>query len=122
MFGETSASLKPGRRVEAEIRFVGQNEARCSLPEIGGLDAILSSGDISSTGIVNPSDYLKVGQTVPARCAALSNCTRNDALSQQNFVWKRHITCLLFMSSLSCCVGEGTLCTFQNCSDGSDRR
>jgi hypothetical protein len=67
MVGESSANLKPGRRVEAVVRFVGQNEARCVLPELGNLEAILNSGDISTHGPVTPSDHLKVGQSLNAR-------------------------------------------------------
>lgn len=66
-YGETAETLKPGRRVEAVIRFVGQSEARCTLPEIGGLDAVLLASDISTSGPVVPSDYLHAGQSVAAR-------------------------------------------------------
>lgn len=59
--------LKPGRRVEALVKFVGNNEARCVLPELDNLEATLSSSDISSQGPVIPSDHLKVGQSVSAR-------------------------------------------------------
>lgn len=67
MVGESQQNLKKGRRVEAVIRYVGQNEVKCSLPEIGGLDAVLSAGDISSKGVVTPSDYLKAGGSITAR-------------------------------------------------------
>jgi len=67
MVGESSANLKPGRRVEALVRFVGQSEARCVLPELGNLEATLNSMDISSHGQVTPSDHLRVGQSVNAR-------------------------------------------------------
>ena len=70
MVGESSAMLKPGRRVEALVKFVGNSEARCVLPELDNLEAILGSTDISSRvqGPVVPSDHLKVGQVVNARC------------------------------------------------------
>ena len=67
MVGETPATLKPGKRVEAVVRFVGMNEARCIIPELGNLNADLSALDISTSGPVDPSDFLKVGQTVAAR-------------------------------------------------------
>lgn len=67
MVGDTQQTLKKGRRVEAVVRWVGQNEAKCSLPELGGLDATVSAMDISSQGTVMPSDYLKVGQSINAR-------------------------------------------------------
>lgn len=67
MVGETPATLKQGRRVEAVVRYVGNNEARCMIPEMGGLNATISAADISSQGQVTPSDFLKVGQTVAAR-------------------------------------------------------
>lgn len=67
MVGDTKQSLKKGRRVEAVVRYVGQNEAKCFLPELGGLDATLSASDISSNQVVSPADYVKVGQSLNAR-------------------------------------------------------
>lgn len=77
MYGETAETLKPGRRVEAVIRFVGQTEARCILPEVGGLDAVLSANDISTSGPVTPSDYLQAGQSVAARSAGRTHTAKN---------------------------------------------
>ena len=70
MVGETEETLKAGRRVELLVVYVGQSEARCVLPEIGGLEALLQAKDISSSqpGAV-PGDYLKAGQSVTARSA-----------------------------------------------------
>lgn len=67
MVEDTPQNLKPGRRVEAVVRYVGQNEVKCSLPELGDLDATISAIDISSAGPVTPSDYLKAGQSINAR-------------------------------------------------------
>ena len=72
MVGESPQALKSGRRVEAVVRFVGQNEAYCRLPELGNMDATLSSADISSQGVIMPSDRLKVGQNLPARYPLVS--------------------------------------------------
>ena len=67
MVGDNPQSLKPGRRVEAVVRYVGQNEVKCSLPELGDLEAVLSANDVSSNRVVTPSDYLKAGQSLNAR-------------------------------------------------------
>ena len=69
MVGESPQNLKKGRQVEAVVRYVGQNEAYCRLPELGNLDATLNAADISSEGPVTPTDYLKIGQSVAARCS-----------------------------------------------------
>ena len=70
MVGETEETLKAGRRVELMVVYVGQNEARCVLPELGGLEALLQAKDISSSQQnAVPGDYLKAGQSVTARSA-----------------------------------------------------
>ena len=74
MVGDNQQSLKKGRRVEAVVRYVGQNEVKCSLPELGGLDALLSATDISSRGPVTPSDFLKAGQSINARYTLIPSC------------------------------------------------
>ena len=70
MVGESPENLKKGRRVEAVVRYVGQNEAYCRLPELGNMDATLNAADISSNSSAIPTDYLKIGQSVAARCSS----------------------------------------------------
>jgi hypothetical protein len=68
--GESRESLREGRRVEALIRWVGNEEARCQLPAFNNLDALLHRNDISSQQPPpEPRDRLRVGDTVAARSA-----------------------------------------------------
>lgn len=83
MFGESLGTLKPGRRVEALVKYVGQSEARCILPEICEMDAILSAKDISTNSSVIPGDYLKAGQSVAARYDGLmQGCSKSERVLQ----------------------------------------
>eukprot|EP00884_Botryococcus_braunii_P001188 jgi/Botrbrau1/1106/Bobra.0162s0007.1 len=66
--GESKETLKLGRRVEALVRWVGNEEARCQLPAFNNLDALLHRDDISSSMPVSePRDRLRAGDTVAAR-------------------------------------------------------
>ena len=66
--GETAATLKEGRLVEARVMYVMADRVKCQLPEFGGLEAELDAGDISSSrGIVDARTCLQRGATVPAR-------------------------------------------------------
>lgn len=44
--GETRDSLKVGRRVEARVRSVGDSDARCVLPDLNGLEAVLEKNQV----------------------------------------------------------------------------
>jgi hypothetical protein len=67
--GESKETLKEGRRVEAVIRWVGNDEARAQLPAFNNLDAVLQKNDISSTQPPpEPRDRLRANDTVAARC------------------------------------------------------
>jgi hypothetical protein len=67
--GETEATLKPGRKVEAKVRFVTEEEARCVLNDLSNLEAVIPKDCISSEGIVNPRDRLESNKTYTARHA-----------------------------------------------------
>lgn len=38
--GEGRDTLRPGRRVEARIRYVTEDDARCVLADVNGLEAV----------------------------------------------------------------------------------
>ena len=66
MTGETSRTLKPGRPVQATVRYVCEAFARVTLDDLGGLEAILEANAISRTSIVNPVERVHVGNVIPA--------------------------------------------------------
>ncbi|PSC69358.1 transcription elongation factor SPT6 [Micractinium conductrix] len=45
--GETQETLKQGRRVEARIRNIGDNEIRCVLPDLNGIEATVDKSEVS---------------------------------------------------------------------------
>lgn len=47
--GEGEESLKPGRKVEAKVRYVGEKMVRVSIPELNNVEAIINSDAVSST-------------------------------------------------------------------------
>ena len=84
--GETPDSLRPGRRVEARVRFVGEMEARCVLPDLNNLEGVVMAGEVSRKAAleaqqlaggmagmggmgINVREYLKSNETYPARWA-----------------------------------------------------
>ena len=70
--GESKDTLKEGKKVEAQVRYVSEDEARCVLNDLSNLEAVISREDISSDGPVNPRDRLEPNTTVTARSAASS--------------------------------------------------
>ncbi|KAL4442498.1 hypothetical protein ABPG77_005082 [Micractinium sp. CCAP 211/92] len=71
--GETPDTLKLGRKVSARVRFVGENEARCLLPDIGNLEAVLERHEVSATRgpDINLRDFLQPHTTFDARIIQL---------------------------------------------------
>ncbi|GAB4816099.1 hypothetical protein N2152v2_003145 [Parachlorella kessleri] len=66
--GETKDTLRPGRKVEARIRYVTEEDARCVLPDINNLEAVIRAQDVSSSADrVDCRDFLKPNDTVTAR-------------------------------------------------------
>ncbi|KAI3425064.1 hypothetical protein D9Q98_008441 [Chlorella vulgaris] len=74
--GETKESLKKGRRVEARVRHVGDSDARCVLPDLNNIEAVLQVEDMSRRAAeaqesqreaVSMRDYLQPNDTVAAR-------------------------------------------------------
>ncbi len=72
MTGETKETLKPGRPVQATVRYVNENFARVTLDDLGGLEATLEADKLSASGPVNPMDRVRVGMTLTSECALLS--------------------------------------------------
>ncbi|KAK9852135.1 hypothetical protein WJX84_004569 [Apatococcus fuscideae] len=69
MIGETRDTLKPGRPVQATVRYVNENFARVTLDDLGGLEAVLEAGSISRQGHVNPMERVHVGNILsPQTC------------------------------------------------------
>ncbi|PRW45415.1 transcription elongation factor SPT6 isoform A [Chlorella sorokiniana] len=67
--GETGETFKAGRRVEARVRTVGEQDARVVLPDINGIEAVIRRENVSSSAgpDINVRDFLPVNQTVTAR-------------------------------------------------------
>ena len=64
MIGETRDTLKPGRPVQATVRYVSESFARVTLDDLGGLEAVLEADCISRSGHVNPMERLHVGNII----------------------------------------------------------
>jgi transcription elongation factor SPT6 len=72
--GEDKSTLKKGRKVEARVRFVNEEQAVCNIPELNGLEAVIESTAVSSKQeIVNCRDYFKPGDTVVAAVLSLDS-------------------------------------------------
>jgi hypothetical protein len=67
--GETRESLRPGRRVEARVRYVGRDLVRCVLPDLGGVEAVIRAGEVSSAAV----------RTVEADAAAAADAAAEAA-------------------------------------------
>ena len=72
--GEDKSTLKKGRKVEARVRFVNDEQAVCNIPELNGLEAVIESTAVSSKQeIVNCRDYFTSGDTVVAAILSLDS-------------------------------------------------
>ena len=72
--GEDKSTLRKGRKVEARVRFVNDEQAICNIPELNGLEAVIESTAVSSKqDIVNCRDYFKQGDTVVAAVLSLDS-------------------------------------------------
>lgn len=71
--GQSPDTLRPGRKVEARVRFVTETDARCVLTDINGLEAVIHSNHVSSSAGegIDCRDFLKAGQTVMARIRSI---------------------------------------------------
>ncbi len=68
LLGGDRDALKQGRMVEARVRGVMGSAAFCVLPDVHGLDAVVSADDMSSSGTVDCRDRVKVGDVIKGRC------------------------------------------------------
>lgn len=86
--GETPDTLKLGRRVSARVRFVGENEARCLLPDLGNLEAVLERHEVSASRgpDINLRDFLQPHQTFDARIIQLDAADWTVKLSSRSDV------------------------------------
>lgn len=67
--GQDPGSLRQGRQVEVTVRWVGQDEARCTIQELPGVDAVLRVSDISANNpnLSDARDVLSKDDVLPAR-------------------------------------------------------
>ncbi|KAL4447813.1 hypothetical protein ABPG75_005032 [Micractinium tetrahymenae] len=86
--GETPDTLKLGRKVSARVRFVSENDARCLLPDIGNLEAVLERHEVSATRgpDINLREVLQPHSTFEARIIQLDPADWNVKLSSRSDV------------------------------------
>lgn len=95
-------SFKKGRKVEAKIRWVGDDLARCVLSEFSGLDVIIKAENVSSrmrAEDINCRNYFKVGDTVVAVIHDIDpakrtvNLATDSASLNSDLEWEYHYFC-----------------------------
>lgn len=68
--GESSSTLKPGRKVEARIRFGKEDLVRVVIPELNNIEGLIHPANVSSKAqggkTLDCKDYFKQGDTVMA--------------------------------------------------------
>lgn len=67
--GEDRSTLKPGRKVEAQVKYVNSAFVKCVVPELNGFEAEIPATAVSSKPgqeTVDCRDYFKKGDTVVA--------------------------------------------------------
>ena len=81
--GEGEETLKPGRKVEAKVRYVGENMVRVSIPELNNVEAVINADSVSSTRTqeVDCRNHFRNNDTVIAVIMAIDPEKRTLTLS-----------------------------------------